>query len=538
MARQYTAEELNSLSAKDLSLIILSQQEQINSLNTSFEKLLEQVRIANQYRFGRHSEKMDVIDGQLTLFDEADAFADPEAEEPAMEEVAQSYKRKKQKGKRDEDLKDFPVEPHLHPVPVEELDAFYGAGNWKAMPSETYKRLRYEPASWTVEEHTIEVYVGTDGDHQDEFLRGKRSRDLIRNSIVTPSLGAAILNGKYVNALPLYRISQEFERNGLSLSRQTMANWIIAFAQYFDPLWHRMKEHLLSLPVIQADETPTQVIQDGRASGSKSYMWVYRSGELNPDKPMVLYEYQKTRHHDHPKEFLKGFYGTIVTDGASQYHLLEKEVPGITSANCWAHARRAFAEACKAMDKKNIQAMKRSTAHQALELIGKFYSEDEKLKGLSPEERYAQRQIKVRPLVEAYFAWAKEQVSSNKSLPKGKTLQGLQYCLNQEKYLKVFLEDGNVPIDNSAAERAIRPFCIGKKNWVLINSVKGAKASAVAYSIAESAKANQLKPYEYFKHLLTELPNRMDDKGNIDISALDDLMPWAEGLPNECYKRR
>ena len=120
MARQYTAEELNSLSAKDLSLIVLSQQEQINSLNTSFEKLLEQVRIANQYRFGRRSEKMDVIDGQLTLFDEADAFSDPEAEEPVMEEVVQSYKRKKQKGKRDADLKDFPVEPHLHPVTEEE----------------------------------------------------------------------------------------------------------------------------------------------------------------------------------------------------------------------------------------------------------------------------------------------------------------------------------------------------------------------------------------------------------------------------------
>ena len=149
-----------------------------------------------------------------------------------------------------------------------------------------------------------------------------------------------------------------------------------------------------------------------------------------------------------------------------------------------------------------------------------------------------QRQVKVKPLVETFFTWVRDKLSSSMSLPKGKAMEGLNYCLNHETYLKVFLGDGNVPIDNSASERAIRPFCIGKKNWVLINSIKGAHASALAYSIAESAKANNLRPYMYFKHLLTELPNRMDEKGNIDTSTLDDLMPWAESLPAECYKRR
>ena len=541
MANQYTANELNNMNAKELAFIVLAQQEQINKLNENFEKLLEQLRIMNNHRFGRHSEKMNVIDGQLSLFDvfdEAEVLSDPSVPEPELEEVVQSYRRKKQKGKREADLKGFPVEPFDHNVPAEELDAFYGVGNWKAMPDETYKRLRYEPASWTVEEHTVHVYVGIRGDHQDEFLRGKHPKSLIRNSIVTPSLGGAVLNGKFVNALPINRICQELERNGVNISRQTVANWIISFSKYFALVWGRMKEHLLALPVIQSDETPTLVLQDGRPAGSKSSMWVYRSSELCRGKPIILYEYQKTKYHGHVKEFLKGYHGTLVSDGASQYHLVEKEVPGIINANCWAHARRDFAEACKAMGKGNIKALKQSVAHQALELIGQFYAEDEKLKNLSAEERLEQRQIKVKPLVKAYFAWVREQVSSNTLLPKGKTMDGLNYCLNQERYLMLFLEDGNVPIDNSASERAIRPFCVGKKNWLFSNSIKGAQASAICYSIAESAKANNLKPYEYFKHLLTELPNRMDDKGNIDTSTLDDLMPWAEELPEACYMRR
>ena len=176
--------------------------------------------------------------------------------------------------------------------------------------------------------------------------------------------------------------------------------------------------------------------------------------------------------------------------------------------------------------------------NSALELIGKIYNAEEKLKDLTPEDRLRKRKIKVAPLVEAFFAWAKEQVASNKLLPKSKTVLGLNYCIEREESLKVFLENGYVPIDNSASERAVRPFCLGKKNWVTINSVKGANASAECYSIAESAKANGLKPYEYFKYLLTELPDRMDEQGNIDFSTLDDLLPWSKSLPEECYKRR
>lgn len=286
---------------------------------------------------------------------------------------------------------------------------------------------------------------------------------------------------------------------------------------------------LLKYHVIQCDETPLEVINDGRKAGSKSYMWVHRSGEYYKDKPLVLYEYQKPRSHEHPKQFYTGFKGILVTDGLAQYHLVEKELNGLQNANCWAHARRSFSDAVKAMTDR--ESAKRSTAYQALLKISSIYKLDEGLKTLTVEERLSERQQTIKPLVEEYFAWVKSVLETQ--LPKGKTADGLKYCINQEKYLRVFLEDGEVPIDNSASERSIRTFCIGKKNWVLIDSIKGAQASAVIYSISETAKLNNLSTYHYFSHLLTELPKLADRNGNIDSKALDSLLPWADALPEK-----
>ncbi len=280
------------------------------------------------------------------------------------------------------------------------------------MPDETYKRLRYEPASYTVEIHTIEVYVGTDGLHQDEFIRGGHSKYLLRNSIVTPSLEAAIINGKYVNSIPLYRFEQEFQRNGVNISRQNMANWTILCAQkYFQPVYDRMKEELFRYHVTQCDETPVEVIHDSRPAGTKSYMWMHCSGEYYKDRPIVLYEYQKTRHHDHPKQYYKDFKGVLVTDGLSQYHLIEKNLDGLINANCWARCRRSFSDAVKAM--KDRELTKQSIAYQALVRISAICKLDESLKTLTPEERLRERQENVKPLVEEYFTWVKKCLVNN-----------------------------------------------------------------------------------------------------------------------------
>ena len=218
MSQKHTLDELNNLSREELITMVLMMQGQLDTLNDNIEKLIEQVRLANSYRFGKHSEKLSVIEGQMSFFDEADAMYDGSAVEPEADEVI-SVRKKKTKGQRELDLKEFPVDViPTHSVSEEELDAFFGKGNWRKMPDETYKRLRHEPESWTVELHTVEVFVGTDGDHQDEFLRGKRPKDLLRNSIVTPSLLASILNVKYVNSSALNRVAQEFERNGVNIS--------------------------------------------------------------------------------------------------------------------------------------------------------------------------------------------------------------------------------------------------------------------------------------------------------------------------------
>ena len=229
---KYTAEQLKSLSSGELVVLVLSMQDQLDRLNENFENLVEQLRISNGQRFGRKTEKLQEIEGQLSLFNEIEAACDLSAPEPEPEELLPAARRKKkEKGKREEDLKGLPEEPHPHTVSREQLDALFGEGNYRRLADETYKRLRCRPMEWVVEVHTVEVYVGTGGEHQDEFLRADRPKYLLRNSIVTPSLEAAVINAKYVNALPLYRIEQEFARNGVNLSRQTMSNWTISCAE-------------------------------------------------------------------------------------------------------------------------------------------------------------------------------------------------------------------------------------------------------------------------------------------------------------------
>ena len=543
MTEPYTKEKLTGMSSEEKDLLILSMQKQLEALNDNINKLIEQMRIANQQRFGRHSEKMDVLDGQLSLFDEAGPLYDPKAEEPKYDDVVPDAKtrRKKQKGKRDADLDSFEQETYIHDVSKEKLDEYFGKGNWREMPVESYKRLRYVPSKFITENHKIKVYVGISGDHQDEFMRGDHTKDLLRNSILTPSLAAAILNGKYVNSLPFNRIEAEFKRNAVNISRQNMANWTIYLAEYyFIPFCDRMKYHLLKFHVNQCDETPTQVLNDGKSPGSKSYMWVHRSGEFYKDKQIVLYEYQKGRDHNIPCEFYKDFEGYLVTDGLQQYHPVAEKNKNIKNANCWAHARRDYADAvnaAKADFKDDHEGLKKSVAYQALVKIGKIYKAEEDVKNLSVEERLKVRQTKIKPLVDDYFTWVKDKL--NTTLPKGKTAEGLKYSINQEKYLRKFLEDGEVPIDNSASERAIRTFCIGKKNWLFFDSVRGAEAGAAVYSITETAKLNNLSPYKYLEYLLTELAIIKDatpEGKEINPEKFDKFMPWSLELPDSCRK--
>lgn len=543
MCRKFTPDELNTMDHESKNDVIYQMQDRLDKLEHDYENLMEQVRLANQQRFGRNTEKLDEIAGQLSFFNEAEANCNENVPEPTIEEtIACAMKpprKRRKKGQREEDLRDFPQEEISHDVAAEELDDAFGRGNWKSMPDEIFWQLRFEPARWTAEKHVIKVYVGTGRLHQDEFLRGDHPATLFKGSIATPSLEAAVINAKYVNSNPLDRIARDFQENGLNLSKQTMSNWTIWSAErYFLPLYEWMKKRQLEAHVNQCDETPLEVIHDGRPAGSKSYMWVHLTGELSPVPKIIIYEYQKTRHSDHPKEYYKDFTGFLMTDGLEQYHKLERDLEGVTNANCMAHARRHFANAIKALGKGNQKAVRSSIAYKALVRIGAIYDLEGALKDLTPEERLKERQASIKPLVEEFFAWIRETLADQKVLPKGETAKGLNYCLNQEKYLKVFLTDGEVPIDDSASERALRNFTIGRKNWVTINTVRGAQASAIIYSLTETARANDLNIYYYVRHLLTELPQLIYANGKIEESRLEPLMPWSKTLPADCYSKR
>ncbi len=543
MCKKFTPDELNMMDTRTKDDIIYQMQDRLDKLEQDYEKLMEQVRLANQQRFGRQSEKLEAITGQMVFFNEDEACGDESVPEPTIEEAiikAETKPRKrKQKGQREEDLKDFPQEEIPHDVTEEKLLDTFGKGNWRSMPDEIFWQLRFEPAKWIAEKHVIKVYVGTNGMHQDEFLRGDHPNTLFKGSIATPSLEAAIINAKYVNGNPLDRIARDFQTNGLNLSKQTMSNWTVAVAEkYFVPVYEFMKVTSLKAHVNQCDETPVTVIHDGRPAGSKSYMWVHITSELSPGPKIVVYEYQKTRHSDHPKEYYKDFQGILMTDGLEQYHKIARELKGLTNANCWTHARRDYVDAIKAIGKENEKPIQQSIAYQALVRIGAIYDLEGSLKNLSPQDRLRERQTSIKPMVEEYFAWVKERLSDSTVIPKGKTASGLRYSLNQEEYFKVFLTDGEVPIDNSASERAIRNFTVGRNNWMTINTINGAQASAIIYSIVETARANGLNVYYYIKYLLTELPKFIDKDGNIEQSNLEPLMPWSSSLPAECFSKR
>lgn len=537
MAMKYTEEQLNSIDKSILVQLFLALQEEsekqtrkLTEMDEKLQRIMEHLVLSKQERFGRSSEKMEdyaqiyfmEIDGKIAFFNEAEAVCDLEA----SDEEDVTPHRKKATGKKEQDMSVLPINRINHYLSESELEAEFGIKGWKQLPDEVSKRYRFVPAKVEVDEHHVGVYASrTDG----HMVRAPHPKALLHGSPVSSTLAAAIINSKYVNAVPLYRTEKEFERYGICVNRKNMAHWMIRLAEeYLGVLYDFLHKKLYEYHVIQADETPCLVNKDGRPAGSKSWMWVYRSGYLYHEKQIVLYEFQKTRNASHPREFLKSYSGICVTDGYQVYHTLEKEKENLTIAGCWVHGRRRFDEALKVIPK---EVRSKSNAYLVMKQIQAIYREEGKLQDMSPQERLQQRQLVVKPLVDALFVYLKS--TEHDISTKTKLGDAYGYMLNQEKYLRVFLADGEVPIDNNASERAIKGFCIGKKNWQVIDTISGAKSSAIIYSIVETAKANNLKPYEYFEYLLSVIPEHMEDT---DTSFLEGLLPWSEALPENIRK--
>ena len=531
-----TREQLNKVDKDVLITMFLSmaqqmeqQTELIKMLKLEVESLSEKLSLSNTRQFAPSTEA-GLTDGeQLSIyslgFNEAEALAEEALpQEPEMEEVT-SYRRKKKAGKREADLSGYPVEEVTHELSEEELKDLFPNG-YTVLPDEVYKKLEMIPSTFKVMEHHVKVYKGRDG----RIIKAPRPKEMISNSIATPSLVSAIINAKYVNAVPLNRLSEEFLRQDVNIPRQDLAGWMIRIWKYYlSPVYDRMKAEIFKARYLHCDETPFVM-----PSHSKEYMWVFHSPGENGSHPVFLYEHLGARNGTVLQEYMKGYHGTIVTDGYQPYHTLMKYSDDIKVAGCWSHSRRMYAEIVKAMPKDANPTPAQAIACEAVKRIDAMYHMDGRTKGSSLKEKLDNRKQSVKPLVDAYFAWIK----TKQQLPcsSSKLKEAMNYAVYQEKYLRRFLDDPELPMDNNDVERSIRSFCVGKHNWHIIDSVNGAKASAFLYSIAESAKANGLKPYEYFRYLLSELVKHPRD--NVPEDVLNRIMPWSEELPDCCRKTK
>ena len=539
----FTEEQLNNMSRENLIEIMKIMKEQSAKKDTEIQllkdkqkelefmnaMLSDRLALARRKQFGSSSEKYAEGYEQMDLFNEAEASADPEAEEPCFEEIhPSSYKRKKRIGKKEEDLSGFEVTETIeYKLAGEDRYCPDCGKKYKVVTRETVKRLKFVPAKFEVVEEVTYVYSCPECG---SMKRPEKIPPLVSGgSIATSSLVAGIMNAKYVNGMPLARQEREFARYGLNLSTKTMANWIIGCAdRYLKLLYDRMKEEFLKSRYIHCDETRIQVTGEPDQKGStQNWMWVYLTDEYSGSPRMALFDYERTRAGYHPVKFLDGrFHGYLTCDGYQAYHGLDDS---ITVTGCFTHARRRFDAALTALKKDfTKEQLKETVAYQAMARIGILYKVEELIRNKTPEERYEERQKQSRPVVDALFEWLH---SMEDSVDRSSLIgDAILYTLNQEPYLRRYLEDGHLSIDNNSAERAIKNFAVGRRNWLFARSIRGADASAIVYSITETALLNGLKPYAYLTYVLDQL-RQMGPFPKPE--ELDRLLPWSDDLPDE-----
>jgi transposase len=366
---------------------------------------------------------------------------------------------------------------------------------------EACEKLDVIPQKLIVERHIRPKYACKhcegSGDESSPAVRiAPPPASLIPKSFATPGLLASIVTSKFCDALPFHRQEKIFARHGVKLSRQTMCNWAIDVHDRVRPLLDLLKQDLLAGPLVGADETTLQVLREpGRKNTTKSYMWLLRGGP--PGCPVLYYEYRPTRSAVFLKDFLKDYRGVLQSDGFSGYDAIG-EMIGITHAGCWAHARRKFFDA----HKNNPDS---ESLRYILDLIGKLYAieADGRDRGLKPRELKKLRQRESAPVLIEFKQYIDQCAIAVR--PQSETGKAITYTLNQWERLRVFLHDGNIPIDNNGVENKIRPFVIGRKNWLFAGSPRGAHASAALYTLIENAKANGIEPYWYLRFLFENI---------------------------------
>jgi len=486
---------------KILRDLVLKQQVQINAL-------MEQVRLLKHHRFGARSEKSSP--DQLALFDEAellDLENKDQVDEPDDIEVPSHTRKRGHRTSLPDDLPRVRVE---HDIADEDKVCDCG-GEKKRIGDETSEQLEIIPQQVRVIQNVRFKYACPRCEEGVQIAKLPPSP--IPKSNVAPGLLAYIIISKFLDALPLYRQEKIFERIGVSISRTSMARWVIQSGVLVQVLLNMMQDHALSEDILAIDETTIQVLKEpDKPPESKSQMWVRRGGP--PDRPVVLFNYSPSRSQAVADELLDGFEGYLQSDGYQVYGNFAAANENVISVGCWAHARRKFEQAVKAQGDGKPKA---GMAMQGLSYIRILYRIEDGIKNNTQEERYAIRQAEAKPMLEKIRTWLDKSIS--KSPTSSSVGKALNYLNNQWRTLTHYIDDGRLQIDNNRTENAIRPFVVGRKNWLFADTPKGAHASAALYSIIETAKANGLEPYRYLRHIFKELPKA------VSVEQFEALLP-------------
>ena len=495
-----------------------SLKEHCSELETQVKWLMEQLKINNKKTYGSKSEQSEYIYEQLSLLhNEAELYSDVEAKE---EVKVASHTRKKKEATLDklpENIKTVVVE---HTLPEEEKVCPNCNEQLEVIGKEVKKTLKIKPAEVIIQEDVYYTYACKNCEKngiETPIVKTPQEKPVIKGSFASPEAVAHIMTQKFVIYSPLYRQEQDLKRQGVELTRQTMSNWILKASQlWLEPIYEKLRELLIKEEVIHADETTLQVLKTKeKPTPKKAYMWLYRTSGCS-EKNIVLYDYKPNRKIENAENFLEGFNGYIHADGYQGYHKLGDN---FTVVGCWAHCRRKFAEALE-MISKDERA--NSTAGIALDYCNQLYAIEKEIADKSYEEILKVRQEKSKPILDAFLCWAEKQSIAFKSKLGG----AFTYLKNNEKYLRRYLEDGRLEIDNNRAERSIKPFVMGRKNFLFANTESGATGSAVMYSIIETAKENNLNPFRYLTYIFKKFPNIKENE------TADILLP--RNAPEEC----
>ena len=488
------------------------------------DQLTELLLLAQKSKFGSSSEQIKYIlsDGyeQDSLFNEAETYAQEDAPEPV---VVEQHTRKAKRTK-EELAKDLPVQEVVIDIPEDERICDICEGDLHAIGRELVRReLGVIPKQVFITE-TYRINYSCDDCLKEtddaNIVKPEVPEPVVKRGLASPSSVAHVMYEKFVNAMPLYRLEKDFSTFGVEISRATLANWIIHTSDHWLlPLWNSWKALLMTSPVILADETTVQCLKEpGKTPQSKSQMWVYCTGNVARPPPIVLFEYQPSRAGDHPKAFLKDakdFY--LLTDGYNGYSAVEN----CTRCSCWAHLRRKFNDAMP----KN--APKDNVARIGLEYCQKLFVLERGFEKMSPDERLRERIERSRLVLDKFYEW----IGTVNPLAGSKFNEAIVYAINQKENLSRFLLDGHIEISTNRIENLLRPFCLGRKNWLFADTVRGAQASAVAYSVIQTAVANGINTYQYLLHLFTELPTVLSKNPDADLSR---LFPWADEVQEKC----